>query len=242
MSRRFFVQTAIGDAPTVTLADAEAHHLLHVLRAKPGDAVTLFDGSGWEFDAEVTGTGRKQAELRITRRERVDRELPFQLDLIVALPRGDRQEWLVEKAVELGATRLVPLVTQRGVAQPTDKACLRLERAVIEASKQCRRNRLMEIAAPAPLATIAASAASEGEFRWFAHPGFGTPPIQTWSQLSAGNRASLLVGPEGGLADDEVATLVDHCWQGVRLGPRILRVETAALALVASVMLAVERD
>jgi 16S rRNA (uracil1498-N3)-methyltransferase len=149
----------------------------------------------------------------------------------VALPKGDRQKWLVEKLTELGVTALVPLVTERGVAQPTASAIARLERAVIEASKQCGRNRLMRIARPqAWAAWIAAVATNEGTLRLIAHPG-GTPLASI--DLKAPQLTQLAIGPEGGLTDAEVATATAARWQAVDLGPRILRVETAAVALAA---------
>jgi 16S rRNA (uracil1498-N3)-methyltransferase len=239
MSRRFFVEPPVGDRQHVVLADSEAHHLLHVMRAQVGDEVSLFDGSGWEFSALVTAVGRKQAELRITGRTEANRELGFALELFVALPRGDRQEWLVEKTVELGVTRVVPVITERGVAQPTEKACERLRRAVIEASKQCGRNRLMQIASPVSLAQIAAEAANDKTMRLFAHPGRTGPNLsQRLSTVaSSSSTVRILIGPEGGLTNTEVAELSDHGWTGVDLGARILRVETAALALAAFAML-----
>ena len=147
MSDRYFVESPVVSDRAV-LAGAEAHHLLHVMRAKVGTRVTLFDGSGWEFDAVVERTGRSEVELAIAGRQEIDREAPIAVTLGVALPKGDRQKWLVEKVVELGVARLVPLETERGVAQPVENALERLRRGVIEASKQCGRNRLMEIAGP----------------------------------------------------------------------------------------------
>ena len=123
--------------------------MIHVLRAKPGLEVMLFDGSGSEFLARVEKVERSAVRLTVVERRIVDRELPKPLTLGIALPKGDRQRWLMEKATGLGVTQLTPLITERGVAQPTDDARRRLERAVIEASKQCGRNRLMVVAVPA---------------------------------------------------------------------------------------------
>ncbi len=145
MASRYFVERPVS-GERAALTGSEAHHLAHVMRAKAGDRVVLFDGSGVEFTAEVRQVGRGRIELDVLARAEVDRELPFRLTLGAALPKGDRQKWLVEKAVELGVTRLVPLDTSRGVAQPAASTLSRLRRAVIEASKQCGRNRLMEIA------------------------------------------------------------------------------------------------
>ena len=147
MSDRFFVETPITGT-RAELADAEARHLTGVLRAGVGDAVTLFDGSGAEFASRILRVGKSVVELEVLERQEISRELPLDMTLAVALPKGDRQKWLVEKLVELGVTRLVPLITERGVAQPVDSALARLKRGVIEASKQCGRNKLMEIAEP----------------------------------------------------------------------------------------------
>lgn len=115
----------------------------------------LFDGGGAEFTARVERMGKRDVTLAVLAQHEIDRELSREVTLLAAVPRGDRQKWLVEKAVELGVARLVPLSTERAVVQPEAGAC-RLRRAVIGASKQCRRNRLMHIGEPATLAAAAA--------------------------------------------------------------------------------------
>ena len=231
MARRCYSETPI-DGDQATLDGSEAHHLLHVLRAAPGMSVTLFDGSGREFDAEVTACKRSTVELAITERREVDRELPQPLVLGVALPKGDRQRWIIEKSVELGVTRLVPLVTERSEKQGGEK----LGRYVIEASKQCGRNRLMEIAEPVRwgdwLVVDAELEPPAGAIvrRWVAHP----TGLQPTAAALAERRPTLLaIGPEGGLSDAEVEAAAAAGWEVVGLGPRILRIETAALGLVA---------
>ena len=97
MSRRLYSEQPIASATGVVIDGGEAHHLLHVLRASPGMQITLFDGSGWEFDAEVAACGRSTVELTVHDRSEVNRELPFPLTLGVPLPKGDRQRWIVEK-------------------------------------------------------------------------------------------------------------------------------------------------
>ena len=238
MSERFFSSQAIT-SDRVTLDGAEAHHLLHVMRAAVGERVTLFDDSGAEFSAVVEALGRSDAALRVVERRVVDRELPFPLTVGVALPKGDRQKWLVEKLTELGVTALVPLATERGVAQPTEGALDRLRRAVIEAAKQCGRNRLMQIAEPQTWAEwIGWLGSSENEppatRRLIAHPGGS---LLSQLDLASMRPTRIAIGPEGGLSDAEVATAIDAGWQAVDLGPRILRVETAAVALAAAIVL-----
>ena len=231
MARRCYSETPI-DGDHATLDGSEAHHLLHVLRAALGTEVTLFDGSGCEFDAEVTACKRSMVELEITARREVDRELPHPLVLGVALPKGDRQRWIVEKSVELGVTRLVPLVTERSEKQGGDK----LSRYVVEASKQCGRNRLMEIAEPVRWSDWLGSGelvggVSDAESRrWVAHPTGARPTV---ARLAQSLPTLLTIGPEGGLSDAEVEAAVAAGWEVIGLGERILRIETAALGLVA---------
>jgi 16S rRNA (uracil1498-N3)-methyltransferase len=236
MSERFFSSEPIT-AERVTLGGAEAHHLLHVMRAAIGEPVTLFDGSGAEFTAIIEKSARSEVELRVVTRHEINRELPFPLSVGVALPKGERQKWLVEKLTELGIAKLVPLVTRRGVAQPTGAALERLKRTVIEAAKQCGRNRLTRIDEPQSWSDWVSPAGGNRdspERRLVAHPG-GVPLPQI--DLAAPLATRLAIGPEGGLADEEINAAMAEGWQLVDLGPRILRVETAALALSAAVAL-----
>jgi len=234
MSDRFFASHPIT-AGRVVLDGPEAHHLLHVMRAKVGQRVTLFDGSGAEFDAEIVKCNRTDVELRIETRRDVDRELPFELVVGVSLPKGDRQKWLVEKLTELGVSELVPLETERGVAQPTDSALDRLSRSVVEAAKQCGRNRLMRIAKPQAWGEWAGAEIAESSTRrLIARPDGASLATQ---EVSRPLHSRLAIGPEGGLTDCEVDAAVAAGWQSVNLGRRILRVETAAVALAAVVAL-----
>jgi 16S rRNA (uracil1498-N3)-methyltransferase len=227
MSQRFFVESPIGEAASARLVDSEAQHLAKVMRAKLGDEVTLFDGSGQEFTGRISAIGKSAVDLEIVQRRPIDRELRNPLTLAVSLPKGDRQKVLVEKLVELGVTRLIPLDTQRSVAEGTPAALARLLRQVIEASKQCGRNRLMEIAEPLTLSRLIETTAA-AELRVLAHPAGGA-----LSALSPSAAATVAIGPEGGFTDDEIAAAQAAGWEIVAFGPRTLRIETAALALAA---------
>lgn len=234
MTQRYYVETPItGDEASVV--DAEAHHLAHVMRVKAGAEVTLFDGSGFEFLAEVTKVGRSDVRLAIRSRAVVDRELRREITLGSALPRGDRQKWLIEKATELGVRRFVPLRTHRAVVQPDAGACTRLRRAVVEASKQCRRNVLMEIAPAVDVATFVVEA-NTAALRVLGKP----ESPRSLTELARTTLAPslpivlpiiLLVGPEGGFTEEEEAAALEAGWEGINLGPRILRIETAAALL-----------
>ncbi len=256
MPPRFFVEQPIA-ADIVELVDTEAHHLLHVLRAKTGDLVTLFDGSGREFAGQVGRLRRSTVELHILSQRLVDRESPRRLVVGVALPKGDRQRWLVEKLVELGVAECVPLETSRGVAQPEGGTREKLRRAVIEASKQCGRNRLMAIATPLTWSQFVASAPNAA-IRRVAHPRtFWPEPVpsepggggETLGEFVATVCSSdaqpvvyAAVGPEGGFSADEIEVALAAGWRLVSLGGRILRIETAAMTLATAVVAAVDAN
>ena len=206
------------------------------MRAGVGTEVTVWDGGGAEFTARVLQIGRSDVQLEVLARHQIDRESPRRITLGVALPKGDRQRWLVEKAVELGVARLVPLVANRGVARPGDQALTRMRGAVIEASNQCGRNRLMEVAGPLDLADYVCGVPTSA-CRLLAHPLTGSKDTITGlpSDIPTGRAVYLAVGPEGGFTREEVDQATINGWQQVDLGPRILRVETAAIAMAAMI-------
>lgn len=256
MADRYFAETPV-DGEQILLTGAEAHHLAHVMRARPGMLTIVFDGSGAEFVAEVEAVGRHETRLRVRERRQVDRERRRPITIAAALPKGDRQKWLIEKLVELGVARFVPLATARAVVEPGAAAAARLRRATVEASKQCGRNRLMEIGDALSLASLLSAAetgrqpdgaphtatprsANPGaELRLLAHPG-GIPIEQALRDHTAdvGDSwdrsawpALAVVGPEGGFDEGEVQAAAAAGWKIVGLGPTILRVETAAIAV-----------
>ena len=234
MSERYFCPTAIS-GKSVTLAGTEAHHLSQVMRAEEGDKVVLFDGTGNECEASVIAVGKREVKLHVERREEVDREASCQLTLAVAMPKGDRQKWLVEKATELGVAQVIPLVTERSVVKLKESGLDRLRRVIIEASKQCGRNRLMELQSPLGFDELICDARSN-VVRVIAHP--PTTCVADHQDLARDDAESrtdaiALIGPEGGFTDDEVQHALNAGWQCISLGKRILRIETAALKLAA---------
>jgi len=237
MTQRYFVEHPIA-GQEATLEAAEAHHLTHVMRAKAGAQVILFDGRGGEYAAEVTQLQRSQVKLAVLAHDPIERELAVPVTVGVPLPKGDRQKWLIEKLVELGVHRFVPLETTRGVAQAGDGALDRLRRAVIEASKQCGRNRLMEIHTPQNWNEFVAGVDGAAQL-WIAHPGSSRSLAEFLRTSTAAPVAGFVtaVGPEGGLTDDEVAQAIAAGWTPVDLGPCILRVETAATLLASAAAL-----
>lgn len=227
MSARFFVDEPIA-ADRATLTGSEAHHLLHVMRAQMGDEVVLIDGTGREFAARIERLGRSQVEMAILSVATVDRELGFELQVAVAWPKAERQRWLVEKLVELGVMRVVPLRTERSVVHPDQASQSKHLRTVIEACKQCGRNRLMEIGPLTPWPEFARSSPC-ASVKWMADPS-GTPLAGSGQKASV---CQVAIGPEGGWTATELEVGRTAGWHVISLGSRILRLETAAVALAA---------
>lgn len=223
MAERFYIDFPPPPGET-ELTGPEARHLAAVCRARPGDRVCLFCGDGREYPAEVVAVGKKTVTLRVGEPETPPRERTFPLLVAAPLPKGDRADFLIEKLTELGVTTFVPLRTARSVVHPRDAKLDRLQRQVIEASKQCGRNVLMKIE---PLADWDSWCRRPDlpELRILAQPGaaggLGEPPRTA---------VVIAVGPEGGFTPDEASAAG---WRAVSLGPRILRIETAAIALAA---------
>lgn len=235
MSDRFFVEFPIAGDSAV-LSGQEAVHLSRVLRARIGDLVLLFDGSGAEFKARVECIKKDSVECAILERRQSHRELSRFISMGVALPKGDRQRFLVEKLTELGVASLTPLISERSVVQPDEQSVIRLKRFAIEASKQCGRNQLMAIQSPSKFDHFIASTDPDA-VRVIAHPlnCAQVSAAKFWSSAemcqALGNKVVFVVGPEGGFTDDEMARACDQGFLPVDLGPRTLRTETAAIAL-----------
>jgi 16S rRNA (uracil1498-N3)-methyltransferase len=225
MADRFYTNSPLAPGPAL-LQGPEAHHLATVLRAKPGERITLFNGDGCEYPAEVVAVNRKSVTVRVMSIERPARELPIRLQVAAPLPKGDRGDFLIEKLTELGATDFTPLRTERSVVHPREAKLDRLERTVIEASKQCGRNFLLRIHGLTSWPEFARRD-NLPRLRVLAHleESGDLPP-----ELGKTN-ACVAVGPEGGFTGEEVELARQAGWQIVGLGPRILRVETAALML-----------
>jgi len=218
--------------------------MLNVVRVRIGEEVTLLDGSGREGRARLLSARRGRAELETVEVIEADREPPCTLTIASAVPRGQRMDFLIEKCCELGVARLVPMLSARGVVDPTRYIKNRLSRwrrIVAEAAKQCGRTRFMEIATPTSFGP-ALSLARPDELRLIASPEPDAVPLgRIVREVSADRAVSALVGPEGGFTADELARARAAGFVPVSLGPRTLRVETAALAVAAVMLLEKER-
>ncbi len=230
MAPRFY-QPDVGSAENLRLSQEESRHAIRSLRLGMGSEVEIFDGKGAAWRGLIDSIGGREVGVRlVSRDETPSRELPFEVVLASAVPKGERFDWLVEKAVELGASKLIPLKTSRSVADPGSTKLERLKRAVVEASKQSRRNQLMEISGSITFRELIEQEPSSS-IRLVAHP--GGLRMESWPTIERGQRVVAMIGPEGGFDDEEFSLTFSHGWTAIELGPTILRIETAAAAVCA---------
>jgi 16S rRNA (uracil1498-N3)-methyltransferase len=225
MAERFYVNCPLARGPVV-VEGAEAHHLATVCRLRPGDEVCLFNGNGLQFPARILETGRRRVTLEVQAAEAPYIELRYALEVAAPLPKGERAAWLLEKLTELGVTAFIPLQTDRSVVHPRDTKLDRLQRTVIEASKQCGRNRLLQVR---PLESWQSYCQSPdlSLMKIVAHP----RGLEIGEKMKRCEAVTIAVGPEGGFTEEEIDRARSAGWQVVGLGRRILRVETAAIVL-----------
>lgn len=240
---RFFVEAPLAVGETHRF-DALAHQLAAVLRLKSGDAITLINGDGYEYLATLTELSPRRAAGQVQERYPTNTDPQIDLTLYLCSLKQDKFEWVLQKATELGATCIVPVVSQRSVVRPVSALAAKHTRwnAILrEATEQCGRTRPPILGHPAKLSEIELPKDVHGFLAW-EEAGEDVPTLgQAVSALCpTGLRAlpslALFIGPEGGLAPGEVQSLVARGWRIVTLGRRILRAETAALSGLAIIL------
>ena len=237
-SPRFYCPEPLTAHQTLTLPESLAHHV-RVLRLAAGSEIILFDGLGGEY-AGVLDFNGKIAVAAIGAPILREAELLGRITLVQGLPSGDKMDWVIEKAVELGVSRIIPVAAQRSVLQLSgprlEKRLLHWNKIIQSASEQCGRNRLMQI--ESPLTLEKALSEPDTEHRLLCDPE-GPSELTAWlgnaqASLSANPALTLMVGPEVGWSPQELAHARHHDAQCVKFGLRVLRTETAALAMVAA--------
>lgn len=236
---RFFVDKPLQPDDVMPLPDDVVRHVL-VLRLQPGDSIVVFNGKGGEYSAELVEVERRSAKVKIREFRNIEVEAPYRLTLAQGIAGGDKMDWLIEKAVELGASSFVPLTTTRSVVRLTGERAQRRHshwQGIVRAScEQCGRNRLPEVMPVREIATWLGTmprTPDEGDLRILLSPrasiSFSALPAEPPK-----GRVTVLVGPEGGFSATEEAAATDYGFTAVGLGPRVMRTETAGIAVLSA--------
>jgi 16S rRNA (uracil1498-N3)-methyltransferase len=230
---RVYVDAPLAAGTRVTLEGGAARHVTRVLRLRVGEALTLFNGSGGEYAASIEQSQGGRVAVAIGEQRAIERESPLALTLAQGVSRGERMDLVVQKATELGVSGLVPVLSERSVvrltAQQADRRLNHWRAIAVAACEQSGRNRLPAIAAPVPLRDFLRSG-TDGVTRLLLSPGAGATLADVPRPVTA---VTVLIGPEGGLAPPEQEAAIAAGFKPVRLGPRVLRTETAAIAALA---------
>ena len=229
---RFYCPTPLSTGQPLSLPAGAARHV-QVLRLQPGDVITLFNGEGGEFEATVTRMGRSDVDVDIGAHHAVEREAVRAVHLLAGITANERMDWLVEKATELGVASITPLVAERSVlklkGERAEKKLAHWQGIAVASAEQCGRNRVPPVHAAVTLAEWVKKA-PPGE-RWVLSLSEGT---QSLGQMLGAGPVTVLSGPEGGLSPSEELAALAAGFAPVTLGPRVLRAETAPLAVLAA--------
>jgi len=228
---RFYVDTALRAGMSCLLPEESAHHAVHVLRVRAGDDLTLFNGHGGEYAARIASIERLKLLVDVLAHRAIERESPLRMVLAQGISSGERMDFTVRKSVELGVAEIQPLVAASSVARPKgERAAARhahWQKIAIAACEQCGRNRIPTVHAPVPVLDYHGASgakvllAPEAELRFSA-------------ACKAGQEFTVAAGPEAGFSGEEQAAFLDAGFVPARLGARVLRTETAAIAALAA--------
>lgn len=230
----FYSEQLAEPGATLVLTGDEAHHATASRRLSNGDTLWLFDGCGGLARTTLLRVAARGRTLELCVEERRTEPPPRPaIHLACVLPKGDRQSVLLDMATQLGMTRFTPLACERGVVKPGANSMTRWKKICLEACKQCRRLHLPAIETTSTVRDIAERATAKGDSVWLAHPAAQAVTVSNAVNQGA-NDVTILVGPEGGFTDEEIGRAVAAGAKLLALGTNILRIETAAVALVAA--------
>ncbi|KUJ83755.1 16S rRNA (uracil(1498)-N(3))-methyltransferase [Microbulbifer flavimaris] len=229
---RVYSHEPLAGRSEVELDESASRHLVKVLRLQAGRPLVIFDGRGGEYSGELAATG-KRATVRLGDFSGEDRESPLALTLAIGISRGDRFDWVIQKATELGVARVLPLFTERCEVKLTgerlQKKLGHWRQIAISACEQCARNRVPEIAGPQKFAQFLQGDGEAG-LKLVLHHRTDASLRELEREQGRPQSAQLLVGPEGGLSAQEIEAALANGYAALRLGPRVLRTETAPVA------------
>jgi len=234
---RFIIESDWIEDDVIHIYDEELRHLSQVLRVRIGDRILVFDGSGAEYLAAVEDISKTSAVCKRLDISYPDVESSIEITLLQGLPKSDKMDFIVQKAVELGVTKIVPVLTEFVAYRETKDYNQRIERwnrIAREATKQCGRTKLTPVMQPVTLKAAAREASQDAAFFLNEHERkINLKAALKWYTIKQGRRLSILAGPEGGISPDEAAYLAECGFLSITLGNRILRTETSSIAALA---------
>jgi 16S rRNA (uracil1498-N3)-methyltransferase len=217
----------------IELEEAPAHHLSKVLRMQVGRELIVFNGLGGEYVAVIENISKKNVSVKIVNFTAENRQSPLQLELAIGVSRGERMDWVLQKATELGVTKITPLITARTEVklkgERADKKNQHWQQTIISACEQCQRNLLPELAEPTLLDDWLSTCHADLKFVLHHRDNQGLAQAKTAASVA------LLIGPEGGLSESEITQARAQAFLPLTLGPRVLRTETAPVAAISLV-------
>ena len=228
---RIYTSQALTEHSEFALEQGPSHHLIKVLRMGSGRELILFNGEGYEYRATIVKADKKIATVATTAAHHRDSESPLKTTLAIGISRGDRMEWVIQKATELGVTEIVPLLMERSEVKLTqerqEKKHASWQQLIIAACEQCQRNRLPKLQNPTRLSEFLQRTPAERNFVLHHR---SDNPLENHTKLTRPDSVCIVVGPEGGISDDELTQLKNNDFEALCLGPRVMRTETAPIS------------
>ncbi len=230
---RLFIDIDLSSGDQISLAKDKSHHLSHVLRMRSGDAIKLFNNAGYEFESTILELTKKNAKVQIKESVKIDNESPLKITLCLGIARGQHMDYSIQKAVELGVHKIIPVMSEFSNVKLLDdrvkNKMTHWNNIIINATEQCGRSRLTQLLEPISFRECVVFEASTTRF--ILHPGSqkAMPEITVEN-----NELLIIIGPEGGFSDTEVKEAIEKNMVPISLGPRILRAETAVVSAVSN--------
>jgi 16S rRNA (uracil1498-N3)-methyltransferase len=230
---RIYTAQQLNANSLIELAEAPSHHLSKVLRMQVGRELILFNGEGGEYSAEIVDIKKRAVSVNTKEFSAINNQSPLKLELAIGVSRGERMDWVLQKSTELGVTKITPLITERTEVklggERADKKINHWQQTIISACEQCQRNVLPELCEPVLLENWLAACDADMKFVLHHRDDKGLPENENPHSVA------LLIGPEGGLSDNEISQAIANNFSPLTLGPRVLRTETAPVAAISIV-------
>lgn len=237
---RLYIECPLHAGSTLTLDKSQSHYLGRVLRARTGAAIELFNGDGYNYAGIIESISRHEITVSISSRSAAGSASPCRIRLLQSLSRNEKMDWVIQKAVELGVAEIQPIETSRSLIQLDEKRASRREAhwrsVIIGAAQQCGRSEIPPVKAPLDLASALATVADD-ERCMIALPDAEQSLYQVLHTEQRQAKVAVMIGPEGGFDPEERSVIASANFLAVRAGPRVLRTETAAIALISAIQL-----